>query len=187
MNIKEKFTDIEDYLASLELKMTIFENKESIVPRMSQMSQKTNQFNLTTRRYTEGDIQNFINNSNSDVYAFSISDKFGDSGITGLSIVTANGSTEMAEIDTLLMSCRVIGRNLEYAFLNYVIKKINEKKIINLEAKYIKTPKNEQVKEFFDRSSFGLIDEDDSVRNYTLNINNYEPKQLNYIEVKYGG
>ena len=69
--VKEKFIDIEDYLASLDLKMTIFENKESIVPRMAQMSQKTNQFNLTTRRYTEGDIQNYINDSNSDVYLFS--------------------------------------------------------------------------------------------------------------------
>jgi FkbH-like protein len=185
--VKEKFIDIEDYLASLELKMTIFENKESIVPRMSQMSQKTNQFNLTTRRYTEGDIQNFINDSNSDVYAFSVSDKFGDSGITGLSIVTANGSTEMAEIDTLLMSCRVIGRNIEYVFMDYLIGKIEEKKVNNLKAKYIKTLKNEQVKEFFDRCSFGLIDEDNSVRNYTLNINNYDPKKLNYIEVIHGG
>lgn len=181
--VKKEFSDIEDYLASLELKMIIFENDESIIPRMSQMSQKTNQFNLTTKRYTEGDIQNFINDSNSDVYAFSVSDKFGDSGITGLSIVTTKGTTEMAEIDTLLMSCRVIGRNIEYAFLDYVIEKIKEKKITDLKARYIKTQKNEQVKEFFDRCLFDLIDEDDSVRNYTLDISNYEPKQLNYIEV----
>jgi FkbH-like protein len=186
-SVKKEFSGIEDYLASLELKMTIFEDDESIIPRMSQMTQKTNQFNLTTKRYTEGDIQNFINDSNSDVYAFSVSDKFGDSGITGLSIVTANGSTEMAEIDTLLMSCRVIGRNIEHAFLNHVIKKIKEKKIIDLKAKYIKTQKNEQVKEFFDRCSFGLIDENNSVRNYTLDISKYKPKQLNYIEVIHGG
>ena len=185
-SVKKEFSGIEDYLASLELKMTIFEDDESIIPRMSQMTQKTNQFNLTTKRYTEGDIQNFINDSNSDVYAFSVSDKFGDSGITGLSIVTANGSIERAKIDTLLMSCRVIGRNIEYAFLNYIIKKLKEKKINYLKAKYTKTPKNEQVKEFFDRSSFGLIDEDDSVRNYILDICTYVPKKLDYIEVIHG-
>ena len=70
--------------------MTIYQDVESIIPRMSQMSQKTNQFNLTTKRYTEGDIQNFINDPYSSVYAFSVSDKFGDSGVTGLSIVTIN-------------------------------------------------------------------------------------------------
>ena len=96
--VKKEFSDIEDYLASLELKMTIFEDDESIIPRMSQMTQKTNQFNLTTKRYTEGDILKFINESNSDVYAFSVSDKFGNSGITGLSILTLNGTTERVEM-----------------------------------------------------------------------------------------
>jgi len=182
-NVKKEFSDIEDYLASLEIKITIHQNDESIIPRMSQMSQKTNQFNLTTKRYTEGDIENFINDSNSDVFAFSVSDKFGDSGITGLSIVTTNGTSEMAQIDTLLMSCRVIGRNIEYAFLDYIIEITKRKKINDLNAKYVKTQKNEQVEEFFDRCSFSLIDKDDSVRNYTLSINTYEPKQLNYIEI----
>jgi len=181
--IKREFTGIEDYLASLELKMTIFENDEAIIPRMSQMSQKTNQFNLTTKRYSEGDIQNFINDSNSEVYAFSLSDKFGDSGITGLSIVTVNDKIETAEIDTLLMSCRVIGRNIEYTFMDYIIGKIKEKNKSNLKAKYIKTQKNEQVKEFYNRCSFSLAESTDTVRNYTLDINNYKPKQLNYIEI----
>jgi len=181
--IKKEFTGIEDYLASLELKMTIFENDEAIIPRMSQMSQKTNQFNLTTKRYSEGDIQNFINDFNSEVYAFSLSDKFGDSGITGLSIVTVNGKIETAEIDTLLMSCRVIGRNIEYTFMDYIIGKIKEKNKSNLKAKYIKTQKNEQVKEFYNRCSFSLAESTDTVRNYTLDINNYKPKQLNYIEI----
>ena len=181
--VKKEFTDIDDYLSSLELKITIFENDEYIIPRMSQMSQKTNQFNLTTKRYTEGDIQYFINDPDSDIYAFSTSDRFGDSGVTGLSIVTRNGNTETAVIDTLLMSCRVIGRNIEYAFMNYVIGKVKEKKINVIKAKYIKTQKNEQVKELYDKCSFSLVESTDSVRNYTLDINKYVPKELNYIEV----
>jgi len=181
--VKKEFIDIEDYLASLELKITIFKDDESIIPRMSQLSQKTNQFNLTTKRYTEGDIQNFINHPDSDVYALSVSDKFGDSGVTGLCIITSNGSNKIVEIDTLLISCRVIGRNVEYVFINYIIEKIKEKKIIDLKAKYIKTQKNEHANYFFDRCLFNLIDGDDLVRNYTLSVNTYNPEKLDYIKV----
>ena len=181
--VKKKFSNIEDYLSSLKFKITIFENDESIIPRMSQMSQKTNQFNLTTNRYTEGDIRNFINDHHSDVYAFSVADKFGDSGITGLCIICANEKSDSAEIDTFLMSCRIIGRNIEYSFMDHVIGKIKEKKINTLKAKYIKTQKNEQVKEFYDRCLFDLIDRNDSVRNYALDLSNYEAKKLHYIEV----
>ena len=68
--IKREFTGIEDYLASLELKMTIYENDESIIPRMSQMSQKTNQFNLTTKRYTESDSPKLYSSSGFKLLAF---------------------------------------------------------------------------------------------------------------------
>jgi FkbH-like protein len=182
-SVKKKFTDIEDYLASLELKMTIFEDDESIISRMSQMTQKTNQFNLTTKRYTEGDIRNFIDDLDSNVYAFSVADKFGDSGVTGLCIVSDNSKNESPEIDTLLMSCRIIGRNIESAFMDYLIGKIKEKRIGVLKAKYIKTLKNDQVKEFFDKCGFKLVEGDESQINYVLSLKDYKPKKLNYIEV----
>lgn len=181
--VKKEFTDIEDYLASLELKMTIYQDDESIIPRISQMSQKTNQFNLTTKRYTEGDIKNFIEDGNSKVYAFSVSDKFGDGGVTGLCIINFQYEAQSAEIDTLLMSCRIIGRNVEYAFIDCIIGMVKEKNINVVKAKYIKTQKNEQVKTFYDKCLFCLNDESNSVRNYTLDIGKYEPKQLNYIKV----
>jgi len=167
----------------LELKIIILKNDQSIIPRISQLSQKTNQFNLTAKRYTEGDIENFINDPSSTVYGFSVSDKFGDSGVTGLSIVTVNQTTETAEIDSFLMSCRVIGRNVEYAFLDYIIQKMKGEKIRVLNAKYNKVQKNEQVKEFYDKCSFILTKATDSVRHYNLDINNYEPNRINYIEI----
>jgi FkbH-like protein len=182
-SIKKEFTDIEDYLSSLELKITIFENDESIIPRMSQMSQKTNQFNLTTKRYTEGDIRNFIDDLDSNVYAFSVADKFGDSGVTGLCIVSDNSNNESAEIGTLLMSCRIIGRNIEYAFMDYIIGKTKEKRISAIKAKYVKTQKNEQVKEFYDKCGFKLVDGDESKINYALSLMDYKPRKIKYIEV----
>jgi len=81
------------------------------------------------------------------------------------------------------MSCRIIGRNIEYAFIDYIIDIMKEEKVNVVKAKYIKTQKNEQVKKFYDKCSFILTESVDSVRNYTLDISNYEPKELNYIEV----
>lgn len=185
-SVKKKFSNIEDYLASLELEMTIYEDDNSIIPRMSQMTQKTNQFNLTTKRYTEGDIRNFIMADDSKVFAFAASDKFGNSGITGLCIANVDWRHKAAEIDTFLMSCRIIGRNIEYSFMDYLINFLNHNKIESVTAKYIKTQKNEQVKEFFDKCSFSLTKYNDIVRNYKLSLNRYKSKSLNYIEVVNG-
>ena len=110
---------------SLELKYMKMMNPLSL--ECLKCPKKTNQFNLTTKRYTEGDLNNFIRNINSKVYAFSIADRFGDYGVTGLCIIVKKGNSKVVEIDTLLMSCRTIGRNIEYVFMDYLIKK-NQKK-----------------------------------------------------------
>jgi FkbH-like protein len=180
---RNEFTDIENYLASLELNMTVYQDEDSIIPRMSQMSQKTNQFNLTTKRYTEGDIKNFIDDDSANVFAFSVADKFGDSGITGLCIIIFNDKNQTAVIDTFLMSCRIIGRNIEYAFIDYLVDILKSNKINEIQAKYIKTQKNGQVKTFYDKCSFRLTDSNESVRNYTLVVSEYKPRLVNYIEV----
>lgn len=185
-NNKKKFTDIEDYLISLQLQISIYLNDLSIVPRLSQMSQKTNQFNLTTKRYTEGDIKNLIENGNSYVFAFSVSDKFGDYGITGLCICIKGNSNSFYEIDTFLMSCRIIGRNIELAFMDYLIDFLNTKNIKTVTAKYIRTIKNEQVNNFYDKLQFCLTSSNDLVKSYDLDIKKYKPKQMNYIYIKHG-
>jgi FkbH-like protein len=182
---KNKFNDIESYLSSLGLKISIFKDDKSIISRMSQMSQKTNQFNLVTKRYTDGDIQNFINDSNSDVYTLSVTDKYGDSGITGLCIILFDNSKKSAEIDTFLMSCRIIGRNIEFAFMDFIIDKLKKKKVLKLKAKYIKTKKNNQVEKFYDKCSFVSIGKNSSVTNYFLNIDDYKVSNKDYIEVVY--
>jgi len=183
---KKRFSDIEEYLASLELKLTIFEDNESIIPRMSQMSQKTNQFNLTTKRYTEVDIRNFVISDDSKVFSFSVSDKFGDSGVTGLCIIYFDKKNQTANIDTFLMSCRIIGRNIEYVFMDYLVNFFKNIKIKNVIAKYIKTYKNEQVKEFYDKCSFSLIKSNNGIKDYELFVDEYKPKKIKYIEVNNG-
>lgn len=183
---KKKFSDIEEYLASLELKLTIFEDDESIIPRMSQMSQKTNQFNLTTKRYTEIDIRNFVISGDSKVFSFSVSDKFGDSGVTGLCIINFDKKNQTANIDTFLISCRIIGRNIEYAFMDYLVNFLKNNKLKNIIAKYVKTHKNEQVKDFYDKCSFSLIKSNNGIKDYELFVDEYKPKKVKYVEVNNG-
>lgn len=185
-NVKNVFSNIEDYLFSLQLRVVIYADDKSIISRMSQMSQKTNQFNLSTKRYTERDIRIFVTNDDSEVFAFSVSDKFGDSGVTGLCIVNFDYKTQEADIDTLLMSCRIIGRNVEYVFMDYLIDFMKGEDIKTISARYIKTPKNEQVREFYDQCSFSLVKSTGSVRHYSLDLSRYQPKKINYIEVTNG-
>lgn len=183
VNAQKEFPTIEDYLVSLGLKMSIFEDDETLIPRLSQLTHKTNQFNLTTKRYTETDIQNLIERETAKVYAFSVSDKFGDSGVTGLSIIQFDFKKQTADIDTFLMSCRIIGRNLEYAFMDYLVESVKETNTKLINARYIKTKKNELTQEFYEGCSFSLVNSADSVKNYTLEISRYRPKHINYVEI----
>jgi FkbH-like protein len=145
---------------------------------MAQMTQKTNQFNLTTKRYTESQIESFINDPNTDVYAMQVSDKFGDSGITGLAII--KNFEAFSEVDSFLMSCRIIGRTIERSFADYIIKSVHNKEI---KAFYIKTKKNEQTAEFYESLGFQTLKFSEFSKEYVLKTNDYKPNTNNYIEI----
>jgi FkbH-like protein len=110
---------------------------------------------LTTRRYTDTDIRKFIDNGNW-VYCVSVKDKFGDQGITGLIIINLVSETAAA-IDTFLLSCRILGKNIEEQFLSNVIDKLFRSGINEVNAIYIPTHKNEQVNNFYEKNGFQLI------------------------------
>lgn len=181
--LKKKFINLEDYISSLNLKMKVMEDDKSIITRMAQMTQKTNQFNLTTKRYTEVDIKKFVEANNSKVLAISISDNFGNSGITGLCIINVSKAKEAAKIDTLLMSCRILGRNIEYAFVNYFMNKLKNEGILFVSASYLKTQKNGQVEDFFDRCQFELVNKSNIEKEYCLELVNYKYKDIKYVKV----
>ncbi len=182
---KKVFTNPEDYLKSLKLSLSIYINEKKLIPRIAQLTQKTNQFNLTTKRYTESNIKSFFEDNNYLVLVINLTDKFGNYGITGVNIIEINVENKSAFIDTFLLSCRVIGRNIEYALMDNLIKLLSEKGIKSLKSVYIKTSKNEQVKKFYESLEFKLIKETDSRKFYELNIDDYNFKNLDYIEVKY--
>jgi len=148
------FETEEQFLKEMDIKLTISENNPVHIPRIAQMTQKTNQFNLTTKRYTEADINNLICKGYL-VWDVAVSDKFGDNGITALAIVKTEGLT--AEIDSFMLSCRILGRGIEKAFLISVLNRLVETGIKEVRAIFIPTIKNGQVENFYERNGFELI------------------------------
>lgn len=182
--LKSGFSNIEEYLASLELKINIFEDDISLIPRMAQMTQKTNQFNLTTKRYTETDIGKYVNSHTSKVFAWSVSDKFGDNGITGLCIIKLNDKN--AEIDTFLMSCRIIGRNIEFSIMDFIIDNLIKSDIDSITGKYVQTAKNAQVTDFYKKCSYEVLHETKIETTFAIETKNYRNKNINYIKLENG-
>lgn len=183
-NSKTAFSSIEDYLASLEIELIVVKNDQLHIPRIAQLTQKTNQFNLTTKRYTENQIQQFVSNINFEVYAMFVNDKFGDNGLTGVCIAYEDEKNpQIVKIDSLLMSCRIIGRNIEFVYLNYIINDLAKKGYQIIKADYIPTKKNGQVEYFYDNIGLKLVDNIDGTKHYLLDISNYEPKNVDYIKI----
>lgn len=179
---KNESGDIDDYLKSLDLEVTIHVDDLDLIDRMAQMTQKTNQFNLTTKRYTTNDINNFVVSDNYIVLAIGVRDKFGDNGIVGLVIIELGGNE--ANIDSFLLSCRVIGRNIEFKLMDIIANIVKQKNLAKLNASYIKSLKNKQVNDLYDRSGFRVIEKNESSIDYEILIKSYTSKNLDYIRVK---
>ena len=141
------FTDFNEFLKSLDIRIRIEAANEFNIPRIAQMTQKTNQFNLTTRRYTDSDLRSFLEQG-WQIWCISVADKFGDNGITGTIFVDGN------RIDTLLLSCRILGKGIETAFVKKVLGILKESGIKEIVSEYIPTAKNAQVSDFYDRCGF---------------------------------
>lgn len=145
---------LDDYLASLGMSMRVFIDEATQATRLAQLTQKTNQFNLTTRRYDEQQIRRFMEDPDWLVASFSLEDSFGDSGIVGLLLVQRPGGSAHAQIDTLLMSCRVIGRKAESAFVFAVLDHLRRDGVETVEAEFLPTAKNQLVQNFYTDHGF---------------------------------
>ena len=150
--------DLRDYLSSLKMKMRVGFNVADHLARLSQLTQKTNQFNLTTRRYDEHQMQKMILDPDWLVADFSLADVFGDSGIVGLALFHSV-TPEQVELETFLMSCRVIGREAEAAFLHTLLRRFAEQGVREVVAHYRPTAKNELAKNFLPDQGFEKCDE----------------------------
>ena len=153
----------DDYLASLSLVATVHRNDHVSAVRIAELTQKSNQFNLTTRRYTVSEINSLMDSELADVYSIHVADKFGDSGLTGVVIVRYE-IPEAAVVDTFLLSCRILGRGIEQSFWSHVVDAALDRQCGSLMAEYVPTAKNHQVWDFWDRLGLELLAEDTTGR-----------------------
>jgi FkbH-like protein len=182
-----RFSDMGDYLKSLQLTMTVYADDAAQTARMSQLTQKTNQFNLTTRRYSEAQVSQLLGSDRHTVFTFGLGDRFGDLGITGLAIVAIDpADPTLAEIDSFLLSCRALGRGAEQKFLTHVLRTLSERGIAAVTACHVATSKNAQTASFFDDAGFDLVREVAGRRDYRLELRRYEPKDPAYIQLNRG-
>ena len=179
---KSKFTDITEYLRSLEMEVTFGIDKAEEAERVAQLTQKTNQLNVCTTRYTQSQIESIKDSATQSFISLSVKDKFGDSGLTGVAIVSyADGK---GVINDFLMSCRVMGRNIEFVFVDFIMNFLKGHGCNSIEAQYIPTQKNKPVSDFYEKCGLSVISESDGVKRYVLKIEEYKNNNIDYIKVK---
>jgi FkbH-like protein len=146
-------SNLEDYLSQLGIKIKIKMADQFTIPRIAQLILKTNQFNLTTRRYHEEDVKRFSQDKNMIVGCAQVEDKFGDTGITGAFIVRKEDTSEWT-IDTFLLSCRILGRGAEDAIMGYILNEAKKGGVTKIKGQYIPTKKNKPCEEFLPNYGF---------------------------------
>mgnify|MGYP004596006409 FL=1 len=172
---QKSFGNYTEYLLSLGMKAEIGGFKPVYIQRITQLTNKSNQFNLTTRRYTETEIREAAESSDHICLCGRLADKFGDNGIVSVVIGRCEGDT--LHVELWLMSCRVLKRDMELAMLDELAKKCRERGIRRIKGYYYKTAKNSMVSKLYETFGFDLVEEKengDSV--WSLDLDSYENK-----------
>lgn len=167
-------TNMDAYLTSLEMEATITEFVSVDAPRLSQLINKSNQFNLTTRRRTEAEVHSLIGNPGFVCFSVRLKDRFGDNGL--ISIVIGRIDSEVLEIETWLMSCRVLKRQVEETVLNELARLALAKGCTRLEGVYLATAKNDMVRDFYPRMGFQSESVTPERGEFVLEITGFQPR-----------
>lgn len=154
--LEETVTSLEDFYRSLQQEVTITPVSFHTLPRVAQLTQKTNQFNLTTKRYSEAQLQALGEDPTHRMFAIQVKDRFGDNGLVGA--VLTRDSEDACEIDTFLLSCRVIGRTVETAMLAFLVEECRKRQIPVLEGWYCPSAKNAPCKDLYAQHGFQIAD-----------------------------
>ncbi|GHU53148.1 hypothetical protein FACS1894132_04520 [Clostridia bacterium] len=179
--LQTQFTDYNEYLRSLEMTAEILPFAPLYISRIAQLTNKSNQFNLTTSRHTQQEIESFASNENYITLYGKLSDKFGDNGV--VSVIIGEIISNTLHLRLWLMSCRVLKRDMEFAMLNELVKIAKDKGINKIIGYYFPTPKNAMVKDFYEKMGFSLLEEIGSEKTYSLNIENDFIKREVFIKV----
>ena len=157
--LQATYTDYNDYLLSLDMRGVIKAFEPVYMARIAQLTNKSNQFNLTTRRYTQAEIESIASDSDYITLYGKLVDQFGDNGV--VSVVIGHKDGEECHIDLWIMSCRVLKRDMEYAMMDTLAHRCREQGIKRIYGYYYPTAKNGMVREFYSLQGFKKLTEDE--------------------------
>lgn len=181
VSLSKTFTSEADFLKSLNMVSVVSGFTKFNTPRVAQLSQRSNQFNLRTVRYTDADIEALANDPKVIDLSFTLEDKFGDNGLIAVVIMKPQDK-ETLFVDTWFMSCRVLKRGMENLTLNTMVEKAKASGYKRIIGEYLPTPKNSMVEKHYPDLGFKTI-EGTATAQYELEVDTYQPKNC-YIETK---
>ena len=175
--LQQSFTNEADFLNTLQMVSLVEPFNKFNTPRVAQLSQRSNQFNLRTVRYTESDIEALATDKNFFTFSFTLEDKFGDNGLIGVIILKKENDSTLF-IDSWLMSCRVLKRTMENFVLNALVSLCRQNGFTHLKGEYLPTDKNEMV-----RNHYLNLDFVQEGEYWMLDVFNYKDKKC-FINLK---
>jgi FkbH-like protein len=180
----KSFASLEDFLIDLNMKLHIEKANLNSLIRVHQMLQKTNQFNVTSKRYSESDLTGMLNDHSIMIFHGKVCDKYGDNGNSILTIVRITSDCD-AEVDSFLMSCRIMNRSIEFGFLYEIEKILKSIGIKNIYAVYEKTAKNAPASNFFENAGYEIAETNDDKKIYKYNLvsDNMQGRKKCYVSI----
>lgn len=179
VSLSKTYTNEDDFLKSLNMVSVVSGFTKFNTPRVAQLSQRSNQFNLRTIRYTEADIEALANDSKTIDLSFTLSDKFGDNGLIAV-IIMKEQDAQTLFVDTWFMSCRVLKRGMENFTLNTMVEHAKAAGYKRIIGEYLPTPKNKMVEQHYPQLGFVPL-KGSSTSQYVLDVESYQPRTC-YIE-----
>jgi FkbH-like protein len=181
-HLERSVTSKEDFYRSLEQVAAIAPVNASTLARVAQLTQKTNQFNLTTRRFSEQQIADIARCPGWRVWSLRVADRYADNGLVGVAIAQVKG--EICEIDTFLMSCRVIGRTVETALLAHLAADAREQGARWLQGWFLPTKKNAPATDFYREHGFEAAEETAAGTLWRLDLSERQVRTPEWIQVE---
>lgn len=181
VSLSKSFTNEAEFLKSLNMVSVVSGFTKFNTPRVAQLSQRSNQFNLRTIRYTDADIEALANDPNVIDLSFTLDDKFGDNGLIAV-VIMKPLDKETLFVDTWFMSCRVLKRGMENFTLNTMVEKAKVAGYKKIIGEYLPTPKNKMVENHYTKLGFTPVEGVASAQ-FVLNVDEYQNREC-YIETK---
>jgi FkbH-like protein len=186
---EQTFQTKEDFFRYLEQEADLEPVNELTLARVAQLTQKTNQFNLTTRRYTEQQIADLTSRPDWHVFSIKVRDRFGDHGLVGVAIVRDPDERDHGkhcEIDTFLLSCRVIGRTVETALLAYIAESARQRGCKRLVGWFLPTKKNAPARDFYQQHGLVKQEQNEGGSLWALDLKNSSLRSPDWIKLRVG-